>query len=321
MASATVGPADGATNTDDILVWARTDKIARTWWLQGQGADWTLLAERNGIWSSGRDDVFGLRETVRRVRVCDPAGCADPDGGCTPLLVKSGPFAGRVYDAAWVALLGERATPVGTRMPDNTAVALGSPGLLHRIVPVAQFDDLLLVEVVTETWSCGAMNGRTVHDPRRLWVPDGHLSALTPGSSEGGVMATDGAQAEAELRAQFAAADGPLHWQGVHLRADAAFAWRVEHLFARDERTAAGFTLVRRVNVAATAQFDDIADRLARAPAIGALLGTLVAGLVDGKRGHAEASEPRWFGYSRVTLRGARLEAARQRFQCAKAAP
>ncbi len=316
-----VAAAAAATATADLLVWARTAKGARTWWLQGQGADWTLLAERNGIWSAGRDDVYGLRETVRRVRVCDPAVCADPEGACVPILIKAGPFAGRIYDAAWIGLLGERTTPVGPRLADNVAVALGSPGLQHRVLPVAQFDDLLLVEVVTETWSCGAMNGRTTHEPRRLWVPDGQLAPLVPGTGEAAVLATDGAQAQSALRAQFPAADGQLRWQIVHLRTDVAFAWRVEHLFSRDERNDAGFSLDRRVSVLATTQFDDIADRLAAAPDLRLLLPALVAGLADGKRGSDEAAEPPWFGYSRVTLRGARLQAARERFQCAKAAP
>ncbi|MBM4343190.1 MAG: hypothetical protein FJ100_07400 [Deltaproteobacteria bacterium] len=309
------------TPTDDVLVWARTEKLARTWWLQGQGADWTLLAERDGIWSAGRDDVYGLREKVRRVRVCDPAACSDPEGGCVPVMVQSGPFAGRIHDAAWVGLLGERAVPIGARVADETAVALGSPGFLHRTVPVAQFDDLLLVEVVTETWSCGAMNGRTTHEPRRLGVSDGHLAVWVPGGGEAQVLDVDGKLAEQALRAQFPAADGPLRWQTVHLRIDAAHAWRAEHVFARDERTPAGFSLARRIAMTATSQFDDLADRLARAPDLRPILAVLVAGLADSKRSKAEAPEEPWFGYSRVTMRGTRLEAARQRFQCAKAAP
>ncbi|MSQ82591.1 MAG: hypothetical protein EXR77_06690 [Myxococcales bacterium] len=314
-AAASVDNASAASETAvrDVLVWRSDSKSAHSWWLQGGDQTWELVAERKGLWSAGRDDIFGLRQTKRRVQVCDPTACAAAEGECVPTLIKSGPFEGRIYDATWVGLLSGRITAIGSRLPTSTATALGSPGLLHRAIPVGQLDEHFWFEIITETWSCGAMNGRTVSEARRVLIPDGLLLAATIGTTAA-VLSADAAAADDLIAASFPRATGHLAWQTVQLAVSASGEWQLQHVFRRDEPTEAGFDIPRRATVPATAVPEELRQRLERAPALAAIMGQLQASA------DAEADSTYW-GWSEVNLGATQRAAAQQRFLCAKDAP
>lgn len=305
-------PAAATAADRHILLWRRAGKQTSTWWLQGQGNAWEIVGERAGLWTAGRGDVFGWRVVKRRIAVCDAADCAQEDGACRPVMVKSGPFEGIVEDGQWVGLLSGAAHPIGDRLPDKTAVALGSPGFLRRIEPVAQLGELLLVQVVTETWSCGSMHGRTAVDFRRLLAPDGVLLPMpTPDPA---VIEADGVAAGAALDSAHPKATGALQWQTVHLRATATGEWRIDHEFAREEATEFGHAVWRSWQVPATVLPAFVDQALEAAPNLASAVAALPA--VD-PRGADDVH----YGWSEIRGGATATEAQQQRFLCNKAAP
>ena len=175
-----------------VLVWRAAGPDVRTWWVEGQGADIEIVAERTGLWAFARDDIFGWHTTKRRIKVCDPVACAEQDGACVPTMVHNGPFAGRIDDVEFVGLISGQRHPLGARLPDSVAVGLGTPGFRRVWEPVVQTADGLVVDVRTETMACGAMQGEDHLERQRVLLPDGLLSADQPHSNAEGALSPAG---------------------------------------------------------------------------------------------------------------------------------
>jgi hypothetical protein len=196
QAVAAVDLSDAATDTH-LLVWRHGHNGLQTLWVRidappdalrqaNQAADQSglpvqlpgaVLAQQPGLWLLGRQGLYQWQELLRRVRTCDPAACAEQDGLCVPVMQRSGPFQGRILDVRLQPLGGRHNTgqPVGPKLSDQLAVALGSPGLHHQLLPMGQLGDQFLAQARTETWSCGAMQGRTATVDYAVVVPDGLL--------------------------------------------------------------------------------------------------------------------------------------------------
>jgi hypothetical protein len=195
-ATAAVDLSDAATDTH-LLVWRHGHSGLQTLWVRVDAAPDTLrqanqaadqsglpvqlagavLAQRQGLWLLGREGLYQWQEQLRRVRTCDPVTCAEQDGLCVPVMQRSGPFQGRILDVRLQPLGGRRDSgrPVGPKLSDQLAIALGSPGLHHQLLPMGQLGEQFLAQTRTETWSCGAMQGRTAAVDYAVVVPDGLL--------------------------------------------------------------------------------------------------------------------------------------------------
>jgi hypothetical protein len=196
QAAAAVDLSDAATDTH-LLVWRHGHNGLQTLWVRmdaspdalrgaNRAADQSglpvgipgaVLGQRQGLWLLGREGLYHWQEQLRRVRTCDPVACAEQDGLCVPVMQRSGPFQGRILDVRLQPLGGRLHTgqPVGPKLSDQLAVALGSPGLHHQLLPLGQLGDQFLAQARTETWSCGAMQGRTATVDYAVVVPDGLL--------------------------------------------------------------------------------------------------------------------------------------------------
>lgn len=190
-ATATAAPvaATEAAASSDLrayIVWRAVGPAVSSWWIEGAGASWEVVAERTGLWLAARDDLYGWHITKRRIKVCDPVACAEEDGACVPTLVRNGPFEGRIEDVELVALVSGKRSPVGAKVPDNVALALGTPGFHRFVEPQIQRGERLVAHVRTETMSCGAMQGQDHADRVRVLVPQGLLVAEPPATPTDG---------------------------------------------------------------------------------------------------------------------------------------
>lgn len=187
------------TQTDvHVLVWRDLPDGAESLWLQVQTSPDQLaaanrahdaglaelplppvqvLARRSGRWLVGRDGLWQWQTALRRIRTCDPAACAEAEATCVPVLQRNGPFQGRVMEARLVPLGGGAARPVGPRVSDQAALALASPGFLHRPELLGSIGSSHWLRIQTEVWSCGTLAGHTAEADAQLLVPDGLLLA------------------------------------------------------------------------------------------------------------------------------------------------
>lgn len=229
----------------DVLVWQEVKGKTRTHWVHIHGAASQVLGSRDGLWLAARDDIYGWKQTRRRVRACEPAACNDPDGSCESVMVGGGPFQGRIEDVELVALTTGKKRPLGPKLPDSAALDLGTPGLHRYIRPTAQLGPLLLVQVVTETLSCGPMHGDTAVEPRQAVVPDGALQPIADASLEAQLLQSIAAADLAVLSAEHPQAVGPMQWLTLHLSLGTDGAWALEHEFGRQQPSEVGPAVLR----------------------------------------------------------------------------
>ncbi len=246
--------AEGATLADlsadvsegqDFLVWQRVEGKTVTWWIHLQGGDSRVEGHRDGLWLAARGDIYGWKLKRRKVRACELAACAEEDGACVSVLVGGGPFQGRIDDVELVGLGTPRPRPLGPRLADSAALDLGTPGLHRYIAPTAQLGPLLLVEVVTETLSCGPMHGETTREMRLAVVPDGSLLPAADAAIETELLGGIPKESVDVLRHEQPAAVGLLRWLTLHQRREPSGKWTLEQEFGRDEPLTGGRTLLR----------------------------------------------------------------------------
>lgn len=193
-------PADlPQTQTDvHVLVWRDLPDGAESLWLHVQASPDQLaaanrahdagltepalpevhvLARRSGRWLVGRDGLWQWQTVLRRIRTCDPVACAQTEATCVPVLQRKGPFQGRVLEARLAPLGGGAARPVGPRLSDQAALALASPGFLHRPELLGSIGSSHWLRMQTEVWSCGTLAGHIAEADAQLLVPDGLLLA------------------------------------------------------------------------------------------------------------------------------------------------
>lgn len=211
----------------DALIWQSQGAQAVTAWVRWEpGKPPTVLAQRRGVWAFGRGDIWGWRVRRRMVRVCDAGECAQADGVCAPGSAEGGPLSGRLDEVAWVGLLGGKQYPVGPVLPKTVAVDLGTPGLHRWIELLGQAEQRVLVRVVTETMSCGAMNGGSAEDVRLVALPTGAWS--DPWVMEDEALMTEAHRDDLAAVSVGGDAVTPPHLQALHLHLSTLGQWSLE---------------------------------------------------------------------------------------------
>lgn len=232
--------ADGVTEGQDALVWYEVKGKVRTVWVHIQPGSSQVVGGREGLWLAARDDLYGWKQTRRRIRACEPAACNDPDGSCESVLVGGGPFQGRIDDVELLGLTTGKKRLLGPKLPDSAALDLGTPGLHRFIRPTAQLGPLLLVQVVTETMSCGPMHGDTAVESRQAVVPDGALLPVADGALEAELLSTIEPEELRVLGSEHPQANGPLRWITLHQHLGPDGSWSLEHEFGRSQLAEVG---------------------------------------------------------------------------------
>lgn len=242
-----------ASEGQDVLVWQEVGGKVRTAWVHLQPGASQVEGSREGLWLAARDDIYGWKQTRRRVRACEPAACNDPDGSCESAMVGGGPFQGRIDDVELVGLLTGKRRPLGPRLPDSAALDLGTPGLHRYIRPTAQLGSLLLVQVVTETFSCGPMHGDTAVTARQAVVPDGALLPIADAALEAELLHGIDAEELRVLAKEHPKAGGSLRWLTLHQHLDAGGQWALEHEFGRAQMAEVGPGALKTARATVTA--------------------------------------------------------------------
>ncbi len=314
VASETAAELPGsASEGQDALVWQEVNGKVRTVWVHLQPGASLVEGSRDGLWLAARDDIYGWKQSRRRVRACEPAACNDPDGSCESAMVGGGPFQGRIDDVELVGLVSGRHRPLGPRLPDSAALDLGTPGLHRFIRPTAQLGPLLLVQVVTETLSCGPMHGDTAVEPRQAVVPDGALLPIADASLEPELLNSLASQDVQLLDSEHPRANGPLRWLTLHQHLGVGGQWSLEHEFGREQAAEIGPGSVRTARAAVASLPMAWQDLWNAAPPLAELASELPAQPKEQGEVHA--------GWSWLRQSGAQRQLLRQRFLASTKAP
>lgn len=309
-ATATELPA-ASTEGQDALVWQEVGGKVRTVWVHLQPGASQVEGSRDGLWLAARDDIYGWKQTRRRVRACEPAACNDPNGSCESAMVGGGPFQGRIDDVELVGLLTGKRRPLGPRLPDSAALDLGTPGMHRFIRPTAQLGSLLLVQVVTETFSCGPMHGDTAVTARQAVIPDGALLPIADSALEAELLRDIDPEQLRVLAREHPKAGGSLRWLTLHQHLGAGGQWSLEHEFGRGQLAELGPRAVQTARARVTALPMAWQDLWNSAPVLAELADQLPAQPKEQGEIHAGWSWLRQVGDAKAQLRQRFLASAK----------